>query len=231
VVDAFYSKHKAHLGWGLAIAVGLALAAFAGMALYADRTSPTASLSATGPAGSHPRPSFVRLPPRQFGDWNLSCIRILQGSRTECALTFNAVDKSRKHLLLRMSVAQTAKGPVMIVLTPPAAVPSSGFSFAPDKGAAIDIPFARCLPGYCETAFTLTDAIAASLRTAQGAQVKFLAGKQTVSFRMPMTGFADGYAAWLAKQPARSPAMQGKSSAAPAGATTTPPAGDKGQRP
>jgi len=229
VVDAFYSKHKAHLGWGLAIAVGLALAAFAGMALYADRTSTTASQSAA--VGSRARPSFVRLPPRQFGDWILSCIRLLQGSRTECALTFNAVDKSRKHLLLRMSVAQTAKGPVMIVLTPPAAVSSSGFSFTPDKGTAIDIPYARCLPGYCETAFTLTDAIAASFRTAEGAQVKFVAGKQPVSFRMPMAGFADGYAAWLAQQPTRSAPLQGKSLPAPAGATAIPPPGDRGQKP
>jgi invasion protein IalB len=211
VVDAFYSKHKAHLGWGLAIAVGLALAAFAGMALYADRTSTSATQSsAPSAAQSRQRPNFVRLPSRHFGDWSLSCIQLLQSGGTECALTFNAVDKSQKHLLLRMSVAKTAKGPVMIVLTPPAAGPSAGFSFTPDKGAAIAIPYVRCLPGYCETAFALTEPIVTSLKTAQSAQVKFLAGKQPVSFRMPMAGFADGYAAWLAR-------------------TAPPPAGAKGQ--
>ena len=81
----------------------------------------------------------------------------------------------------------------------------------PDKGAAIDIPFARCLPGYCETAFALTEAIVTPLKTAQGAQVKFLAGKQPVSFRVPMAGFADGYAAWLAQTAPPPASAKGKS--------------------
>lgn len=211
MVDAFYSKNKANLTLGLVIAVVVAVVAFAVIAIFADKTDAPAPPKPVAVAN----PDTLPLQVHHFGNWTLAC-----GSQKgeDCALVFNAVDKSRKHLLLRLSVVETAKGPAMLVMAPPTDKTPANFTIAPDKGASVTVPYTRCAPGLCETGFTINDAMRTALTSSQSAEVKFIAGAQPLSFRIPLSGFPQGYAAWSARQPKGSPA-------APNGKATPPPRG------
>lgn len=186
---------------GLIGACLIAVAAFAAIAFYVGKTSVTAPATNVGSPAANAQPRFVRSPPQHFGQWNLVCGH-MPGGPKECYLALVVADATRKHLVLRLSVVQTPKGPAMLALTPPNALVSPGFTLTPDKGKPITAPFIRCVPRACQAAFRLSDDVSASLKAASGAQASFVSGTDTpVAFHFPITGFAAGYAAWAAQAP------------------------------
>lgn len=193
---------------------------------YAGRQNVTQAPVA---AGRGPvRPQIARLAPQHFDSWTLQCIQGPRGGK-RCALVLMAVDKSRKHLLLRLSVVRSKKGPVLVALTPPNALLSAGFTLTPAKSQALVAPFARCLPRACEAMTDLTDTLVKGLSGADKSHVRFVgaAGRQ-IEFEIPTTGFANGYAAWQ-KVDTAPPAPTGNapSSATPSIDATAPAEPDK----
>jgi invasion protein IalB len=180
---------------------------------YAGRQNVTQAPVA---AGRGPvRPQVTRLAPQHFDSWTLQCIQGPRGGK-RCALVLMAVDKSRKHLLLRLSVVRSKKGPVLVALTPPNALLSAGFTLTPGKAQAFVAPFARCLPRACEAMTDLTEPLVKDLSGADKSQVRFVAAAgRPMEFEIPTTGFANGYAAWQ-KADTVPPAQAGN---VPAGAT------------
>ncbi len=195
---------------------------------YAGRqnVTPAPVAAGRGPA----RPQMTRLAPQHFDSWTLQCLQGPRGGK-RCSLVLMAVDKSRKHLLLRLSVVRSRKGPVLVALTPPNALLSAGFTLTPGKAQAMVAPFARCLPQACEAMTDLTDTLIKDLSGAEKSHVRFVAAAgRPLEFEIPTTGFANGYAAWQKADTA--PAAHAASGNAPAAASpsidaATPPQPDK----
>ena len=197
----------------------LAVAAVTGVAFYVGRHN--SSVAALAPAlhlpGLPQSPSFTRLAPRKFGNWTLSCLLDAQLAK-HCNLVFQAVDNSRKHLLLRLVIARTARGQVaMIVSTPPDAAVASGVKLTPGGGQTVMIPFVRCRPRTCEASLAVTDSLSNSLGAADATRVSFVTGAgKAISYQLPSQGFKEGFAAWRQERSAQS------SSAADAAPVTIP---------
>ena len=199
--ESFFSQNRSMLTAGLIGVCLIAMAALAAIAFYVGKTSVTAPATNVGSPAANAQPRFIRSPPQQFGQWNLVCGH-MQGGPKECFLALMVADATRKRLILRLSVVQTPKGPTMVVLTPPNALVSTGFTLTPDKGKAITAPFIRCVPRACQAAFRLSDDVSASLKSAPSAQVSFVSGTGApVAFHIPISGFAAGFAAWAAQTP------------------------------
>ena len=138
----------------------------------------------------------ARRPSRKFGNWILNCA--VDNEHIEhCGLVFQAVDNTRKHILLRLSLIRASNGEVvMLILTPPDAVAARGIKFTPGAGPPIAIPISRCLPRGCDALLTLTDPLLGALRATDKVQVNFVGHSRPVSYVLPIDGFANGYAAW-----------------------------------
>jgi invasion protein IalB len=183
----------------------LAVAAVTGVAFYVGQHN--AGVAAFAPALHLPgfQPSVTRLPSKKFGNWTLACLLDLQQAK-HCNLVFQAVDNSRKHLLLRLVVARTATGQVaMIISTPPDAAMASGVKLNPGSAPPVMIPFIRCRPHTCEASLPLTDSLANALATADTTRVTFSAtGGKPISYQLPSQGFKEGFAAWQKEKSAQS---------------------------
>jgi invasion protein IalB len=182
----------------------IAVAAVAGAAFYAGRH--TAEQDAMRPIAQRAGlggPHFTRLPPKQFGNWTLACVLDAQQTK-HCTLVFQAVDNTRRHLLMRIAVVRTNKGRIaMAILTPPNALVAAGVKLTPGNNPVITVPFLRCMPRACQASLLLTDPFVKSLSGSDSTQVSFVAGTgKPVSYKLPTQGFKDGYAAWLVENPA-----------------------------
>lgn len=143
-----------------------------------------------------PTPRFTRLPPQKFGNWTLNCIRGPRGGQ-RCGLALNVVDQSRTHLVLRLDVLRSAKGPAMVVVAPPNALLTAGFTITPEKAQPASMPFTRCVPRACEAVYAMNDAFRQSLSSATTAQIHYVAASgRPVNLQIPIKGFEAGYAAF-----------------------------------
>lgn len=177
--------------------LALAVVVVTGLAFYLGRQNAVQDAAnrklqavAEQPAG------MLHLPARKFGNWVLNCA-VDSRRLKHCGLVFQAVDNTRKHILLRLSLLRASDGEtVMLILTPPDAVASQGLKFAPGAAPAIPVPIQRCLPRGCEALLTLTDPLLAALRATDKVQVSFSGRGRAINYALPVLGFADGYAAW-----------------------------------
>lgn len=196
------SREGLNIPWLHAILGGLLALALAGtLGFYIGKnqiigagTEPTATAQATAlPKG------ITRLPVQKFGNWNLNCLQNLEKQK-KCELVLRAVDKTRKALVLSLVVARNAKGEaLLVVVTPPSVTFSAGVQLAAGTGQPVTAAFASCRPGSCQAAISLADPTAEALSSADFLQVSYVAGAgNKVSYKLPMTGFREGYAAWQA---------------------------------
>jgi invasion protein IalB len=186
----------------------IAVAVVGGIAFYAGRHNalqnnfqvPQGQRAAAAHA-----PRFTRLPSKKFGNWTLACVQDARQLK-HCSLVFQAVDSTRRHLLLRIAVIRTVKGQAaLVVLTPPSALVAQGVKLTPGAGQAISVPFVRCQPRACQASTILTDANVSALGAADTTQATFVAATgRPVSYKLPTQGFKDGYAAWQSESPAPS---------------------------
>lgn len=196
----------------------VALTIVALIGYYAGRQNATPAQVVSGP-GRARQSQFIRLPPQHFDSWTLQCLQGPRGGK-RCSLVLMAVDKERKHILLRLSVLRSRQGTMLVALTPPNALLSAGFTLTPDKAQAIQAPFARCLPQACEAITALSDPIVKTLSGADKSHVRFVsAGGRPIEFEIPTTGFSDGYAAW---QKTDTVPAQAAGATPSGGATSTP---------
>jgi invasion protein IalB len=164
--------------------------------------------AANRPAASLPA-GFTRLAPRSFGNWTLACVQGPKGGK-QCDLVMPVIDGATKKTVLKLLVTRGPQGkPVLSVLTPPDVVLPEGLTLVPGSKPAIKIAFLRCGPGACQALLALDGATSAALGGADALQISYVgAGGHKVGYKVPTTGFSDGYAAWqtesppLAQQPA-----------------------------
>jgi invasion protein IalB len=139
---------------------------------------------------------FTRLPPQKFENWTLNCIRGPRGGQ-RCGLVLSVVDQSRTHLMLRLDVLRSPKGPAMVVVAPPNTLLTAGFTITPEKAQPTSIPFTRCMPRACEAVFVMSDTFRRGLSSAPAAQIHYVtANGRPVDHQIPIKGFEAGYAAW-----------------------------------
>ena len=188
--ETLFSKNKSTLLAGFIGVIILAVVAFASIAIY------TAQRNIGDVARPRARQVITHLPTRPFGNWSLGCVAADKSGK-RCFLVLIAAEAVSRQPILRLSVVMGDKGPEIIVLAPPNALTTTPFSLTPDKGQTISAPFDRCFRAACQAKFLVTDAAAAALKQAAGAQASFaIQGGQKVTFHVPISGFADGYAAW-----------------------------------
>jgi invasion protein IalB len=205
----------------IAVAV-IVIAAVGGAAFYAGRhNAQEETMRPMAQRAAVRGPGFTRLPPRQFGNWNLLCVLDVQRTK-HCSLVFQAVDNTRRHLLMRIAVVRTNRGRVaMAILTPPNALVAAGVKLTAGTSPAVTVPFLRCLPRACQASLLVTDPLLKSLSGSDSTQVSFVAGSgKPVGYKLPTQGFKEGYAAWLAESPA--PRATTVESAEPATSADTP---------
>jgi invasion protein IalB len=182
----------------LPIIGGVVLVALVGVAAFlaGQRYAPTSvAPSATGPGAATARERFVRLPPQKFESWVLNCIRGPRGGQ-RCGLSLSVVDQSRTHLMFRLDVLRSAKGPAMVVVAPPSTLLTAGFTVTPEKAQPVTMPFTRCMPRACEALYILSDAFKQGLSAASTARIHFVMGNgRPVDLQIPVKGFQAGYAA------------------------------------
>lgn len=156
-----------------------------------------ASTTVVAVPGPGPTPvRFTRLPPQKFENWMLNCIRGPRGGQ-RCGLALNVVDQSRTHLLLRLDVLRSAKGPTMVVVAPPNTLLTAGFTITPEKAQPASMPFTRCVPRACEAVYAMNDTFRQGLSSATTAQIHYVtANGRPVNLQIPIRGFAAGYAAF-----------------------------------
>ena len=152
-------------------------------------------------AGSLP-PGFTRLSPHSFGNWTLACIQGPKGGK-QCDLVMPVVDGATKNVVLKLLVTRGPQGkPVLIVLTQPNVVLPEGLSLAMGSQPAIKIAFLRCGPGACQALLELDGTTSAALGKADTLQIGYVgANGNRLGYKVPTTGFGDGYAAWQTKSP------------------------------
>lgn len=141
----------------------------------------------------------TRLPSRTFGNWNLNCLQNRQQQKI-CELVLRAVDKTRKALVLSLAVARNPKGgPVFVVTTPPSAELSAGIRLVADTNPEQHTNFVTCGPRACHAVSELTDSIITMLSSGTSLQVSYVAERgRAISYKLPIAGFHEGYAAWQA---------------------------------
>jgi invasion protein IalB len=165
-----------------------------GAFLAGQHYAPTTVVAVPGQARAPVR--FTRLPPQKFENWTLNCIRGPRGGQ-RCGLVLSVVDQSRTHLMLRLDVLRSAKGPAMVVVAPPNTLLTAGFTITPDKAQPTSIPFTRCMPRACEAVFVMSDTFRRGLSSAPTAQIHYVtANGRPVDHQIPIKGFEAGYAAW-----------------------------------
>jgi invasion protein IalB len=185
------------------IAAIVAVAAIGAIAYYAGRHNAVQQQGglAPGVAGRAAQARVVRLPPKKFGNWTLACVVTPQDVK-RCTLIFQAIDQTRTRLLMRLSVLRGAKGPVMVVLTPPNAILAGGVTLTPGTAAPVKIPFVRCMPRACQAGIPISDSVATAMGAAQTTEARFIAGTgRPVTYKLPTQGFQEGYAAWQQAEP------------------------------
>lgn len=196
------AREGLNISWTHAILgglLGLALAGTLGFYIGKNQiiggTTPTTS---TAEAPQLPK-GITRLPVQKFGNWNLNCLQNLEKQK-KCELVLRAVDKTRKALVLSLVVARNAKGEaLLVVVTPPSVMFSAGVQLVPGTSQPLTAGFAACRPGSCQAAVALADPVTDALSSADFLQVSYVAGAgNKVSYKLPLTGFREGYAAWQA---------------------------------
>ena len=177
--------------------LGLALAGTAGFYIGKEQIIGGAAPATTMAQVPQLPKGVTRLPVQKFGNWNLNCLQNEQKQK-KCELVLRAVDKTRKALVLSLVVARNAKGEaLLVVVTPPSVTFSAGVQLVPGAGQPLTAAFASCRPGSCQAAVVLADAVTESLSSADTLEVSYVAGAgNKVSYKLPMTGFREGYSAW-----------------------------------
>jgi invasion protein IalB len=165
-----------------------------GAFLAGQHYTPTTVVAVPGQVRAPVR--FTRLPPQKFENWILNCIRGPRGGQ-RCGLVLSVVDQSRTHLMLRLDVLRSPKGPAMVVVAPPNTLLTAGFTITPEKAQPSSISFTRCMPRACQAVFVMSDTFRRSLSSAPTAQIHYVtANGRPVDLRIPIKGFEAGYAAW-----------------------------------
>ena len=196
------SREGLNLSWTHAILGGLLGLALAGtLGFYIGKNQiigGTAPITPTAQSPELPK-GITRLPVQKFGNWNLNCLQNLEKQK-KCELVLRAVDKTRKALVLSLVVARNTKGEaLLVVVTPPSVTFSAGVQLVPGASQPLSAGFASCRPGSCQAAIALADPVADALSSADFLQVSYVAGAgNKISYKLPMTGFREGYAAWQA---------------------------------
>jgi invasion protein IalB len=200
----------------------IAIAAVGGVAFYAGRhNAQQEEMRPVVQRQAFRAPNFTRLPPQKFGNWTLVCIRDAQQA-TRCNLVFQAVDNTRRRLVMRIAVMRTNRGrTAMAILTPPNALVAAGVKLTPGSTPATNVPFLRCLPRACEASVVVTDTLLKALEGADTTQVSFVSGSgKPVAYKLPTQGFKEGYAAWQSESPP--PSVSPAKEAPPAAPGATP---------
>jgi invasion protein IalB len=181
--------------------LGLALAGTAGFYVGKNQVAVEKNQgAATAQAPAPQLPAGVtRLPTQTFGNWNLNCLQNLQKQK-KCELVLRAVDRTRKALVLSLAVARNTKGEtLLVVITPPSVALAAGVRLVPGTSPEMKIGFATCGPGACQAIVGLSDSLVAALSSADALQVSYVAGTgHPVNYKLPITGFSQGFAAWQA---------------------------------
>jgi invasion protein IalB len=192
------------IGWMSAVLgaiLGLALAGTAGF--YIGKNQVVVDKSPVGATARPPAPQLpagvTRLPVQKFGSWNLTCLQNLQKQK-KCELVLRAMDRTRKALVLSLAVARNAKGEaLLVVVTPPSVAFAAGVRLVPGTSPEMKVGFATCAPGACQAIVGLSDSVVAALSSAEVLQVSYVAGTgRPVNYKLPITGFSQGFAAWRA---------------------------------
>ncbi|MDE2184057.1 MAG: invasion associated locus B family protein [Alphaproteobacteria bacterium] len=190
-----------------ALAVAVALIAAGSIGFYLRGLDYFAGPKAGERLASSPHPvatvpsGFTRLPSRTFGNWTMTCIEApKQGKR--CELVMPVVDKN-KQAVLRLAVTRGPQGKaVLVVMTPPNVVLPEGLTLVPGRRSAIKLGFLRCAPRACQAITALDSGAESALSAADTLEIGYVgAGGRKVAYKMPTSGFADGYAAWQAAYP------------------------------
>lgn len=173
------------------ILLGLGAGAGAGLVLlYQQRGAAPDELAGNGPAAVS-----SQFPPKLFGKWALTCVLPQTGKKT-CGLILNAANPAGR-VALRLTVTLGDGGkPMLTIGTPPNATLANGVTLTPDKGAPQKFAFTVCGPGACRAVTALDEDLANAFSRSKSVTAAYTGGGgRTISYPLPVDGFADGLAA------------------------------------
>jgi len=192
-----------------AVLAAMALAGASGYYLGARNAGPRAEVpverTAAAPDGA--KRQWQPLPERNFGDWRLMCLQNAKGMK-RCELVLRAIAQKSHQLLAAVAVGQGPRGrTVLTVRTPPAVILPKGVNLKLGDTDLGGLAFVACTPRFCRAVQELDDKTATALGAADVAGIRYtVANGREIGFKVPAKGFAEGFAAWKAEQPAVTPA-------------------------
>ena len=177
---------------------------------------------------SEQAPPIASVPPLpanaiSYGTWSLIGCQEVAGDGA-CRLVRRVINNEAQRVVLSFIVARGPINPLLVIGLPPSIVITQGVTITPGGGNAVRGGVQRCGPQLCNAVAILSDVLIGELSAAQNLNLAYVAANgREVNVTIPIGGFREGYAAWLAASPPP-PAQENPDPDAPAPAEPDAPA-------